>query len=194
MGKKGENTKANIKRIAKRLFLEKGYKDVSMQDICNSTGLSKGGLYRYYGNKAEILLELVNEEKNIHVDEDIKNGLSASCVLENLLNEYRNNMKNCQESLALALYEYATCNHDNNLANKHEKDRKIWRELVDYGMKTGEFRNIDPDIIMDTFLYAYRGIRLWGRILDFDDKTYEHITDSVKLLLLKDYKGGTINE
>ena len=45
MGEKGQNTINRIKSEAMELFLQRGYKDVSMQDICNACGLSKGGLY-----------------------------------------------------------------------------------------------------------------------------------------------------
>ena len=46
MGIKGEKTKQLICRAAYGLFAKKGYKDVTMQDICMETGLSRGGLYR----------------------------------------------------------------------------------------------------------------------------------------------------
>ena len=49
METKGERTRREILGVAKTLFSERGYKDVSMQDICNGTGLSKGGLYRHFG-------------------------------------------------------------------------------------------------------------------------------------------------
>ena len=81
METKGERTRKEILDVAKKLFSERGYKDVSMQDICNVTGLSKGGLYRHFGSKAEILLELVKKEKR--VEQDIRDGVSAVQVLEN---------------------------------------------------------------------------------------------------------------
>ena len=106
METKGERTRKEILSAAKMLFSERGYKDVSMQDICNVTGLSKGGLYRHFGSKAEILLELVKKEKR--VEQDIRDGVSAVQVLENLLEIYRNDMIKCKESLAYALFEYAS--------------------------------------------------------------------------------------
>ena len=57
MGTKGENTKRFICNTAEQLFSKKGYTGVSMQMICDATGLSKGGLYRHFGSKEEILLE-----------------------------------------------------------------------------------------------------------------------------------------
>ena len=57
MGKKGAKTKE-----AYRLFAEKGFKAVTMTDICEKTGLSRGGLYRYYSGTEEIFSEILSEE------------------------------------------------------------------------------------------------------------------------------------
>ena len=48
MSLKGEKTKQDIREKAYQLFAEKGFKDVTMKDICELTGLSLGGLYRHF--------------------------------------------------------------------------------------------------------------------------------------------------
>lgn len=48
MSLKGEKTKQDIREKAYQLFAEKGFKAVTMKDICELTGLSRGGLYRHY--------------------------------------------------------------------------------------------------------------------------------------------------
>ena len=80
MGKKGENTRQLICNVAEKLFSEKGYTAVSMQMICDETGLSKGGLYRHFRNKEELLLELIKKEKKVF--NDIEAGKSATETLE----------------------------------------------------------------------------------------------------------------
>lgn len=59
MGTKGEKTKRIICENAFQLFAEKGFKDVTMKDICEKTGLSRGGLYRHYENTGQIFLEII---------------------------------------------------------------------------------------------------------------------------------------
>ncbi len=44
-----------IAKSAAKLFNEKGYLETSMDDISNSAGLSKGGIYHYFSSKNEIL-------------------------------------------------------------------------------------------------------------------------------------------
>ncbi len=55
MAKIPQDTKTNILRTALLLFLEKGYKDVSYQDLVKKTGLSKGAIYHYFASKEELL-------------------------------------------------------------------------------------------------------------------------------------------
>ena len=62
MGRKGTETKEAIRRQAYQLFAEKGFKAVTMTDICEKTGLSRGGLYRYYSGTGQIFSEILSEE------------------------------------------------------------------------------------------------------------------------------------
>ena len=55
MGIKGDKTKQFIKQQAKVLFADKGFKNVTMKDICEVTELSRGGLYRHYNSTEHFL-------------------------------------------------------------------------------------------------------------------------------------------
>lgn len=185
MGEKGKKTRSLILQEAKKMFSARGFKAVSMQNICDATGLSKGGLYRHFGNKEEILLELLHKDKS--VTKDIADGKSATQVLENLLDIYYRDMVNNEDSLALALFEYATIHQENPLSTDNRQELTLWRKLVAYGVTTGEFNNIPAEIVMDTFLYAYRGVMIWSHALYFQPEIFEHLLDSVRYILIKDF-------
>lgn len=51
---KDSNSKENIIRIAFTLFLENGYKEVTIKDIMAATNLSKGAIYHHFNSKEEI--------------------------------------------------------------------------------------------------------------------------------------------
>lgn len=61
MGQKGEETKAAIRKAALVLFIQKGFKDVTMKDICEATGHSRGGLYMHYGSTKQVFAEIIHE-------------------------------------------------------------------------------------------------------------------------------------
>lgn len=44
MSVRGDKTRKDILEKAYGLFAEKGFKDVTMKDICEQTGLSRGGI------------------------------------------------------------------------------------------------------------------------------------------------------
>jgi len=52
--KKDKNSKENIVKVAFILFLEKGYKEVTIKNIMDATNLSKGAIYYYFSSKEEI--------------------------------------------------------------------------------------------------------------------------------------------
>jgi len=52
--KKDPNSKENIIKTAFILFLQKGYKEVTIKNIMEVTGLSKGAIYHHFNSKEEI--------------------------------------------------------------------------------------------------------------------------------------------
>ena len=56
-------SKGKIIDAAMKLFLEKGYETTTMQDIVETSGMSKGAIYHYFQSKQEIVVYLSNYEK-----------------------------------------------------------------------------------------------------------------------------------
>jgi AcrR family transcriptional regulator len=48
--RKGRRTRGKVLDAAGRVFARDGYVDARMLDIATETGLSTGGLYRYFDN------------------------------------------------------------------------------------------------------------------------------------------------
>ena len=61
MSKKGDLTKQRIKEQAIKIFAQRGFKDVTMKDICGGTGLSRGGLYLHYSSTRQIFAEIIDD-------------------------------------------------------------------------------------------------------------------------------------
>lgn len=60
-----KNIKLEIIQEAKKLFNERGYNEVSTQDIANAMGISKGNL-NYHFKRKEDIMEAVVEEMHSH--------------------------------------------------------------------------------------------------------------------------------
>ncbi|MDP4292204.1 MAG: TetR/AcrR family transcriptional regulator [Bacteroidota bacterium] len=54
-------TREHILITAFTLFMEKGYKSVTMSDLEKETGLTKGAFYHYFKSKEEIFIEVIDK-------------------------------------------------------------------------------------------------------------------------------------
>lgn len=183
MNNNGIATCDRIRKAAHQLFSEKGFKSVTMKDICVETGLSRGGLYRHYSSTGQIFDELLCG--NYTLDESIDNGETATDILELYLKRMQDEMLDTQNSLSLAIYEYANMGNEEKFITGTDMAIKRWRKLIEYGISTGEFKKVDSKQITDVILYSYQGVRMWSRIIPLGKETASHITDTIKFLLIK---------
>ena len=54
-----DERKRQIQKVAMELFTLKGFKDTTMQNIVEKSGLSTGGLYHHYSSTNEILYDIM---------------------------------------------------------------------------------------------------------------------------------------
>ena len=191
MSLKGEKTKQDIREKAYQLFAEKGFKDVTMKDICELTGLSRGGLYRHYESTEQIFLEIVNAFSNQQKSEvlaKIEKRIPATTILEELLSRYAKEMIDCQNSISLAIYEFysnpAVSKEDNSVKKQYEISKSTWIELIHYGIATKEFNCVNPESIFNVMIFAYQGVRMYSRLMKMDRDIPTQIINEIKRLLL----------
>ena len=55
------NTKDKILLEAYKLFINNGYYNTSMQQLVNSTGLTKGAFYYFFKNKKDIYEQVIEK-------------------------------------------------------------------------------------------------------------------------------------
>ncbi len=182
MGRKGAKTKEKILREAYLLFAEKGFKAVTMTDICEKTGLSRGGLYRYYSGTEQIFSEIISKEYVI--SDRMERHESAAGILEDMLETIQGEIMDKELSLSLAIYEYANLGKEDFFITVNNNVKKRWTSLLNYGMETGEFKRVDTERVTDLILYYYQGLRMWSRVIPFDKKEAEHYADTIRQIVL----------
>ena len=182
MGSKGIKTKEKILQEAYLLFAEKGFKAVTMTDICEKTGLSRGGLYRYYSGTEQIFSEIISKEYVI--SDRIERHESAISILEDMLEAIRHEIMDKELSLSLAIYEYANLGNQDFFIMVNDNAKKRWTSLLNYGMEIGEFKRVDAEQITDLILYYYQGLRMWSRVIPFGKQEAEHYVNTISQMLL----------
>ena len=77
-----KDTKETILLTALRLFAEKGYEAVSVSDIAEKLGLSKGALYRHYPGKYAIFESILKRMEQRDAEQALKHDLPAETAEE----------------------------------------------------------------------------------------------------------------
>jgi len=58
-----------IMNVAQKLFLKRGYSQVTVKDILDAVNLSKGGFYHYFDSKEAVLTALISDMTDEIIDE-----------------------------------------------------------------------------------------------------------------------------
>lgn len=181
MGMKSEQTKERILQEAWKLFAEKGFHAVTMTDICEKTGLSRGGLYRYFKGTGEIFSRILSQEYGVSSRIDKREG--AAVILEDMLEKIRNEILEKELSLSLAIYEYANLGNGELFQKINENAKNRWVGLITYGIETGEFRQQDPVQAAECILYYYQGLRMWSRVIPVEEQTADYYVKTIREML-----------
>lgn len=191
MGKKGNETRRFILEKALSLFAKKGFKNVTMKDICIETGLSRGGLYRHYESTHQIFSEIVDilmSRQDNELSEKMKNGVPAPIILDEILERYKKEMLDSSGSLSIAILEFYSENqpsdNDNVLFEQYLYSKDMWSYFISYGVNRGEFNNVNSEEIIDMIIFSYQGVRMFSTIMPIDEQIPNRIINHIKKALL----------
>ena len=162
-----------------------------MKDVCEITGMSRGGLYSHFSGTDklfEAVLEKITEKSATDFQTEIKEGTSAVKILEKTLDNMEEEMKHPEDSLSMALYEYAETVNTDVMERLDRNAKEKWKMLIRYGIKRGEFQEVNVDEIVNAILYSYQGVRMWSRIISMKPKTIRSITDNIRKQLIGEQK------
>ena len=150
MPPKGDKTRELILDKAAELFIQKGYSAVTMKDICDATGLSRGGLYRHFQSTGEMMARLLSDEQQM-VDEkfrtDIAEGKSALEILDAYIQAHNRFLLSSNSSLEVAASQYALLDEDGREINTSRVRATVDRltYIIRQGQQEGIFIEGDPE-------------------------------------------------
>ncbi len=201
MNKRGQETRRHIKKCACSLFAEKGFKEVTMKDICEATKLSRGGLYCHYESTRQIFQEIIddmmNQQDNL-IDLEIQQNQSAVTILDSILNKYESEMIDSQSSLSVAIYEYFSIHNiacqKNSLYEQYLISADTWKKLMQYGIDRQEFQEVDIAAVFDLIVFSYQGVRMYSKLMPVDKAVPARIIKEIrKILVRSDCDGNNIS-
>ena len=76
---KKERTRESILDTAYELFARDGFNKITMKDICEASGMSRGGLYSHFGSTRELfeaILEKINQKDEMNFQKEMEDRMN----------------------------------------------------------------------------------------------------------------------
>ena len=142
MGEKSVQKKRYIVEKAREVFVEKGFKKVTMKDIVEACDISRGGLYLYFENTSQIFMEVLrmeSEEADDVFSDSITEDATAADILLLFLKEPK---------------------RDNILKKQFDSAVKIIEKLIEAGVDNGEFICEDCEGTARNIMFVLEGLKI----------------------------------
>lgn len=177
MGEKSLQKKKYILETARKVFVEKGYKDVTMKDIVEACDISRGGLYLYFESTEQILLEVLRLEADETDDvftRHITQEDSAVDILTLFLKEQKKELLRKQDNLTVAVYEYffaqKPTDKNNMLKKQFDAGVRVIEKLIEAGIASGEFYCENPKGAASNIMYVLEGLKIDAQTFGITEK------------------------
>ena len=169
MSDKAERKKKLIRETAREVFIRKGFKDVTMKDIAQTAGISRGGLYLYYSSTEELLLDVLRIE-SAESDDTFETAISrraaAADILLLFLNEQKKELLNQQDALSVATYP----GESGFLRKRFQSAVRIIEHLIRAGIQNDEFYSPDPHAAATNIMFVIEGLKISAQTIGITEK------------------------
>ena len=177
MGEKSTQKKQYILDMARKVFEEKGFKSVTMKDIVEACEISRGGLYLYFDNTEQILLEILHKEAEETDDlfaKNISEKDTAAEILALFLKEQKKELLRKKNNLTVAVYEYffahKSTDKNNMLRKQFDAGVRVIEKLIEAGIASGEFYCEDPRGAASNIMYVLEGMKINSQTFGITEK------------------------
>lgn len=186
MGEKSLQKRKFILGTAKKVFVEKGFKRVTMKDIVEACEISRGGLYLYFNNTSDIFLEVLKletQEADDVFSDNITEDATAADILLLFLREQKKELLRKNDTLTQAIYEFY---FDNELPKKYnvlkkqfESAVKIIHKLIEAGVDNGEFYCDDSEGNARNIMFVLEGLKIAAQTIGVTPEVVDREIDYI---------------
>lgn len=167
MGEKSQQKRKYIIEKARQVFIEKGYRSVTMKDIIEACEISRGGLYLYFPSTEEIFLEVLKQEQESGDDvfsTQVSVDSTPADILELFLAAQKAELLNTKDNLAMATYEYYFAHRPEGKANflrtQFEAAVDALAQLIEMGVEDEELYCEDAKAVAEQIMYTIEGLKI----------------------------------
>ena len=163
MGRKGDRTKSSIASAARKVFAAKGFSRVTMQDICDASNMSRGGVYRHFDSTAAVFTYIINEEQEkamAALKLAIKTRVPAYKIFDKFIRARIRQVLDSENSIDNAAAEFATSDPEGAafLVDNINKSVKILTDIIRICRSEGVFSCSNPEGMARHVLWVIEGM------------------------------------
>ncbi|MBQ8039961.1 MAG: TetR/AcrR family transcriptional regulator [Lachnospiraceae bacterium] len=186
MSEKSAQKRNLILENAKNVFVERGFKNVTMKDIIDASGISRGGLYLYFSSTKEIFLEVLKREAAQDDDvfsENFTEETTAADILYLFLQEQKKELFRKKDNLTVAIYEYYFGENmqgkGKELKKQFDKATKIVAKLIEAGVEEEVFYCEDCLGAALNIMYTFEGMKVASKTMGIKEATVDKEIDYI---------------
>lgn len=151
--------KEDIQAVAIQLFLDKGYSNVTIMDICKELNITKPTFYKHVKSKEELILNLYDYTVNT-ITSNPMSVLEVDSNIERLILVF-NDLVNETIAFKSDLFSQmliANLNENQHSFDMRSKMTDLCTLLIKKAQQNHEIKNFnDPDVLYRSIAYAYTG-------------------------------------
>ncbi|WP_442601264.1 TetR/AcrR family transcriptional regulator [Paenibacillus sp. KN14-4R] len=183
-----QNKRNDILQAAERVFIRKGFTQVTMKDIVEESKLSRGGVYLYFSSTDEIFRELLDKNEKqrsfnlLSIYDKVSSGNEA---IIQLLDYMHNHIQGTPIGLYIARIEYFNAYSLERechplLTHRHQTLINHFQAFFQVGMERGYFSPTVDTLVITHFLLSWNeGITLNSIVLPIEKL---HCEEQLKIL------------
>lgn len=157
-------TREEISDTAVKLFLDKGYNNVTIQDICNELNITKPTLYKYISNKEDLILDLYDSTID-HLVKDTYKLVDSDSHYQQLLIVFSTLIKDTKKygyDLFSQMF-IANLKENRNSFAMRESLTKLCIIIIKKAQKNKEIHNFsNPEFLYQALAHTFTGHKaLW---------------------------------
>ena len=148
------------------VFARNGYHATGIQELCEVNGFGKGAFYYYIGSKEELLAAIhdrVMDEVLAGADRVVTAGGTPSAQLAGLGEELLDVIHRYPDHVWVFLHEFPalTGERAERFRSRRREYERTVEQVLRAGIKTGEFRRVDPWLTARAWLGLHNYTYLW---------------------------------
>ena len=165
MSSSTSKTKKQLIDVARELFASRGRRNITMNDIAEASKKGRRTLYTYFKSKDEVYKAVIENEVNLVIEaleENAKKTMEAFEKLKNHIFIHLDSIKNSvtrngtlRADFFRDIYEVERSRRRMDVA-----ELKLIKNILDEGLKSGNFKEMDSEMLSTIILYSLRGLEI----------------------------------